>query len=110
MSFLWIAIAVFVALQVLDAALTVSVLNMGGRETNPLLAKIFKNFDPKSALILAKLFVVIVIAGVALAGGFNNPMGNGIVCVLDLIYLFVIKNNVKAYREQKQIYSMRPKS
>lgn len=107
MNPLWVAVAVFVLLQLVDAILTVKILDMGGRETNPFLIKVFAKVGPRVGLIVFKLIVIVAVIVVAAIGQFSSPTGIGVLCALDLIYLFVVANNIKAYREQKRIWSMR---
>lgn len=46
---------VFCLLQAADIYTTVRVLEAGGRELNPLLAALFKRFDPLTVMVIVKL-------------------------------------------------------
>ena len=48
----------FVLLQAADVYTTLTVLKQGGRELNPVLAKLFAKFDPLSVLVITKLLGV----------------------------------------------------
>ena len=48
----------FCVLQAADVYTTLTVLKQGGRELNPVLAKLFAKFDPLSVLVITKLLGV----------------------------------------------------
>ena len=48
----------FALLQAADVYTTLTVLKQGGRELNPVLAKLFAKFDPLSVLVITKLLGV----------------------------------------------------
>lgn len=47
-------------LFVADVWLTMRILKQGGRELNPLLAKLFMSYDPLGVLIFAKAFALAI--------------------------------------------------
>ncbi len=75
---------VFFFLQVLDALTTLGVLQQGGYEANPIVAHLM-GFGPLNGLLLAKLLVVVVGAGVLWSGRARvvfiaNYIYAGIIC------------------------------
>jgi len=48
-------LALFCLLQAADVYTTLTVLKQGGRELNPVLAKLFAKFDPLTAMVSVKL-------------------------------------------------------
>ena len=51
-------LVLFCLLQAADVYTTLTVLKQGGRELNPVLAKLFAKFDPLSVLVITKLLGV----------------------------------------------------
>jgi len=96
----YILSALFVALQVADAVSTILVLRRGGRELNPLAKWLMGVIGYVAATIAFKVALVAVylIALFWVAPGY--PYRNLVAGLLVALYLYVIFNNVKAYREQ----------
>ena len=51
-------LALFCVLQAADIYTTLTVLKQGGRELNPVLAKLFAKFDPLAVMVTLKLLAV----------------------------------------------------
>jgi hypothetical protein len=51
-------LALFALLNVADVWTTLKALEMGKREVNPLLAKLFQHFDPLGVMVMTKVFAV----------------------------------------------------
>lgn len=79
-----IFLALFIVLQSLDIYTTITVLNQGGRELNPLLAWLFKRFPPIWTMVVVKSF------GVAALVWVNSFYITIAVCAL---YVWVVINN-----------------
>ena len=77
----------FLALQVLDVATTLVVLNMGGAEQNPLIQE-FLNVGPALGLALSKVLVL------ALAGLLVSRQKVKIIRLANAAFAFVVVWNV----------------
>jgi len=80
-------LALFCLLQAADVYTTLTVLKQGGRELNPVLAKLFAKFDPLAVMVGIKL------AGVWALWYVNSWMLTLAACV---VYAYVVNCN---YRE-----------
>ncbi len=76
---------IFIALQVLDIATTLKALKLGGREVNPVLAKLFEKFDPLATMVAVKL------AGVWALWYLDMYFVTGLMCA---VYLWVVDRNL----------------
>ena len=74
----------FVLLQAADVYTTIKVLEQGGRELNPVLAKLFAKFDPLAVMVGIKL------AGVWALWYVNSWMLTLAACV---VYAYVVNQN-----------------
>ena len=74
----------YVLLQAADVYTTLTVLKQGGRELNPVLAKLFAKFDPLAVMVGIKL------VGVWALWWVNSWMLTLAVCV---VYAFVVNQN-----------------
>ena len=74
----------FVLLQAADAYTTLTVLKQGGRELNPVMAKLFTRFDPLTAMVIVKL------VGVWALWYVNSWMLTLAACV---VYAYVVNRN-----------------
>ena len=74
----------FCVLQAADVYTTLTVLKQGGRELNPILAKLFTRFDPLAVMVGIKL------VGVWALWWVNSWMLTLAVCV---VYAFVVNQN-----------------
>lgn len=74
----------FCVLQAADVYTTLTVLKQGGRELNPLLAKLFEKADPLAVMVGIKL------AGVWALWYVNSWMLTLAACV---VYAFVVNQN-----------------
>jgi hypothetical protein len=86
-----ILILLLILLQVADAALTVKVLSKGGRELNPIMAKLMNALGVNAALVLSKTILVVIVIVV-------EPEF-WLLCMLNIVYLAVCVNN---WRESKK--------
>jgi len=77
-------LALFCVLQAADIYTTLTVLKQGGRELNPVLAKLFAKFDPLAVMVGIKL------AGVWALWYVNSWMLTLAACV---VYAFVVNQN-----------------
>jgi hypothetical protein len=80
-------LALFILLQIADVWTTLTVLKMGGRELNPVLAPLFKRFSPLGVMIV---FKVVAVWALWYANVWLVTMG------LCAFYLWVVLNNWKA--------------
>jgi hypothetical protein len=76
---------IFAVLQVLDIWTTLKALKMGGREINPVLAKLFTRYDPLLVLVVFKL------VGIWALWWADMYALTGIMCAM---YLWVVNNNL----------------
>jgi hypothetical protein len=74
----------FCLLQAADVYTTLTVLKQGGRELNPVLAKLFAKFDPLTVMVTLKLLAVWALWYV------NSWMLTLAACVL---YAYVVNRN-----------------
>jgi hypothetical protein len=74
----------YVLLQAADVYTTLTVLKQGGRELNPVLAKLFAKFDPLAVMVSVKL------VGVWALWYVNSWMLTLAACV---VYAFVVNQN-----------------
>ena len=81
---------VFVLLNAADIYTTHTVLKQGGRELNPVLAKLFKQFDPIVVMVTLKLLAVWALWYVDVYW---------ITALACAVYLYVVVNN---YYEMKK--------
>jgi hypothetical protein len=81
---------IFLALQVLDIATTLKALKLGGREVNPVLAKLFERFDPLATMVTIKL------AGVWALWWLDMYVLTGIMCA---VYLYVVDQNLAVVKK-----------
>ena len=77
-------LALFCLLQAADVYTTIKVLEQGGRELNPVLAKLFAKFDPLAVMVGIKL------AGVWALWYVNSWMLTLAACV---VYAYVVNRN-----------------
>lgn len=76
---------IFIALQAADIWSTLTALKLGGREVNPILAKLFERFDPLATMVAVKLL------GVWALWYLDNYWITGLMCAL---YLYVVDRNL----------------
>jgi len=81
---------IFLALQVLDIWTTLKALKLGGREVNPVLAKLFEKFDPLATMVMVKL------AGVWALWYLDNYFVTGLLCA---VYLWVVDRNLAVVKK-----------
>jgi hypothetical protein len=81
---------IFLALQVLDIWTTLKALKLGGREVNPVLAKLFEKFDPLATMVMVKL------AGVWALWYVDLYVLTGIMCA---VYLWVVDRNLAVVKK-----------
>lgn len=81
-------ISLLVVMQVLDFWTTYYILSRGGRELNPLLAKLFDKVGEKRGLLIAKGVGVVIIVL------WGPLMPRSVLVGLTLVYLAVIANNL----------------
>jgi hypothetical protein len=79
----------FILLQIGDIYTTLTVLKQGGRELNPVLAKLFAKFDPLAVMVATKL------AGVWALWYADSWMLTFAACV---VYVWVVANNWREIR------------
>lgn len=75
---------VFVLLNAADIYTTHTVLKQGGRELNPVLAKLFEQFDPVVVMVTLKLLAVLALWYVDVYW---------ITALACAVYLYVVVNN-----------------
>jgi hypothetical protein len=83
---------IFVVFQVLDIWTTLKALEMGKREMNPVLAKLFERYDPLPVMVVIKL------AGVWALWWVDMYFLTGLMCAM---YLWVINNNLDVIQGKK---------
>ena len=81
---------IFLALQALDIWTTLKALKLGGREVNPVLAKLFEKFDPLATMVAVKL------AGVWALWYLDNYFITGLLCA---VYLWVVDRNLAVVKK-----------
>jgi hypothetical protein len=88
-----IPITIFTLLQLADAYTTHRLLSNGGRELNPILAKLFDKFGYKGPLVIVKVLCI--------AGGVWLHLSQQweILTVLCVIYAVVVGRNVRQMRK-----------
>ena len=86
-----IFLAIFIALQIGDIWSTLTALKLGGREVNPVLAKLFEKFDPLATMVMVKL------AGVWALWYLDNYFITGLLCA---VYLWVVDNNLRVIKKK----------
>lgn len=91
----YILLAVFVALQVIDAVSTVRVLNKGGKELNPLMRFLMGKVGKVPALIGTKVCIIGTMVGVVVACPVSTS--NVLLAILDALYLLILlKYNLRS--------------
>lgn len=93
------ALAVLIAiLQFADYWLTLRILNRGGVELNPVMAKLMSLFGRQAGLIIGKLGAAVLILAGAYQGWFDSEFG--LVALMGLVglYLWVVWNNLGQYK------------
>lgn len=78
------------ALQLVDYATTLYILKNGGRELNPLLARLFRTIGPQAGLLIAKAALVV---GLAWQYG---ALAWWVFAALVVLYVFVALGNARA--------------
>ena len=86
-------LVIFIALQVLDIWTTLKALKLGGREVNPVLAKLFEKFDPLATMVTIKLL------GVWALWYVDLYVLTGIMCA---VYLWVVDRNLAVVKKLQQ--------
>lgn len=94
------AIAVFVALGILDLILTRKILDAGGHESNPLMAWIMGHGPAHWEL--AKMAITVAAVVVILRQFGETPLGWFLVCLLVLAWGYVIGNNHAVWRRMRR--------
>jgi hypothetical protein len=84
---------IFIALQAADIWSTLTALKLGGREVNPILAKLFERFDPLATMVAVKLL------GVWALWYLDNYWITGLMCAL---YLYVVDRNLGVIEKLKK--------
>lgn len=87
---LYLALALFAALQVADIATTLLILNNGGRELNPVVKWFIDRLGPVSGLVTIKLLFGAVLGWAVCSGA----VGALFVFVLCAMYVVVVGNNL----------------
>ena len=87
---LYLALALFVALQVADIVTTLPILNSGGRELNPVVKWFIVRLGPVSGLVAIKLLSSAVLVWAVCSGA----VGALFVFVLCALYVVVVGNNL----------------
>lgn len=85
-------LVIFVVLQVADVWTTHKALQMGKREANPFLARLFEYFNPVKVMVLVKAVAVILLWYV----GFWF-----LTAALCVMYLWIIDNNLRVIQSDK---------
>ena len=81
---------IFIGLQAADIWSTLTALKLGGREVNPILAKLFEKFDPLATMVAVKL------AGVWALWWLDMYVLTGIMCA---VYLYVVDQNLAVVKK-----------
>jgi hypothetical protein len=81
---------IFIGLQAADIWSTLTALKLGGREVNPVLAKLFEKFDPLATMVMVKL------AGVWALWWLDMYVLTGIMCA---VYLYVVDQNLAVVKK-----------
>ncbi len=81
---------IFIGLQGLDIWSTLTALKLGGREVNPILAKLFERYDPLATMVAVKL------AGVWALWWLDNYFVTGLLCA---VYLWVVDRNLAVVKK-----------
>lgn len=96
-----ILILILVVLQLLDIYTTHNILKLGGRELNPLLARLFQLIGAMPGLVLAKTIFI----GVLLYFYIANKAGIEILLIplilISLVYAYIVQNNFKVLKTLK---------
>jgi len=82
-----------IALNVLDAFLTVRILKDGGRELNPIMAKMMDRIGDVPALLLSKAVMVAIMAYIL------NSIPYQVMLALCGVYVGVVAWNIKTLRK-----------
>ena len=83
-------LAIFIVLQIGDIWSTLTALKLGGREVNPVLAKLFNYADPLAVMVVIKL------AGVWALWWLDNYFVTGLLCA---VYLYVVDRNLAVVKK-----------
>jgi hypothetical protein len=86
-------LAIFIVLQIADIWTTLTALKLGGREVNPVLAKLFNYADPLPVMVGVKL------VGVWALWWLDNYWITGLLCAL---YLYVVDRNLGVIEKLKK--------
>jgi hypothetical protein len=97
----WILLAIIILLQVLDAATTLSILKLGGRELNPMLKWLMDRLGVVPALAVSKLVLVGGVAVVAMLAE-NTPALKVLLYLVAMIFAFVCANNIQVWKNLKR--------
>jgi len=81
---------IFIGLQAADIWSTLTALKLGGREVNPILAKLFEKFDPLATMVAVKLL------GVWALWWLDNYFVTGLLCA---VYLYVVDQNLAVVKK-----------
>jgi hypothetical protein len=81
---------IFIGLQAADIWSTLTALRLGGREVNPILAKLFERYDPLTTMVAVKL------AGVWALWWLDMYVLTGIMCA---VYLYVVDQNLAVVKK-----------
>jgi len=85
-------LAIFIALQIGDIWSTLTALKLGGREVNPVLAKLFNYADPLAVMVAVKLVAIWALWWA------DMYVITGLACAA---YLWVVDNNLRVIRGMK---------
>ena len=84
---------IFIALQAADIWSTLTALKLGGREVNPVLAKLFNYADPLAVMVAIKL------AGIWALWYADMYVITGLMCA---VYLWIVDQNLGVIEKLKK--------
>lgn len=91
----WILFIIFGLIQVVDIYTTIKVLDIGGKEYNPIMRFLIEKFGKVKALIGSKI-IILAILGYLIAEIGGLPIIIGLV-ILIVFYAYILyKNNIRA--------------
>ena len=93
MTLIFILFALYVVLQVADAAITAVAMKLpGAREANPILAKLFAKFGVVPTLVVVKVGVVLLL------WAYLDVVPMWAVAALNTLYIYAVIRNIKGIR------------
>lgn len=96
-----ILILVLIVLQLLDIYSTYNILKLGGKELNPLLAKLFELIGVMPGLVLAKTIFIGILLYFYITKQETIQVLITPLILISIVYAYIVQNNFKVLKTLK---------